>query len=288
MFNDLSCRFRVQEGIAIAWKIDKEKSSRSKKGIERELSVSRSLVEDKNIGQEYWERLEGKNYAAKKIDDRAFRTLEKLCPSIKGKKVLVVGCGGGKDIEWILSKGAKEVVGTDISLDLLRVSKKRFSSKKRRPSYYFLANAEDLPVKKDSFDMVLFGSALHHVPNYKKALASACKIAPVVMAVAEPSSMGILGRLLSCFDWCTEYGGLPTHRFKKKDLEKQLVRLGFEAKIRTNFVWFPLKLLKAVANNRSFVNYYFFLLSVADVFLGRWGHNLTLVAIRKDVHKKLL
>lgn len=287
------CRkeYSIVGKAAIIWQELQEKNRLVQRMIKEELGVSQRLVKDKKLGREYWARHLESSPAARMIDEKAFRGLERLLgksgfSSFRDARVLVVGCGGGKDAAWLLKNGAKEVVGTDISLDLMKEAQKRFAESRKKPAWYFVANAEDLPLIEDSFDLVLFGSTLHHVPRPRLALVSAARVAPVIAGVAEPARMGFLNPFLEKFGWCTEYGGLKTHRFSPKQLESWFNKLGYRTRVKTDFIWFPLSLLSFLVGSQTFLRAYFGLLRLADALLGRWGHNLTFVAVRKAAVRK--
>ena len=50
--------------------------------------------------------------------------MEETLPDLKGKTVLDIGCGYGHNCLEFINKGAKKVVGTDISEKMLAVAKK--------------------------------------------------------------------------------------------------------------------------------------------------------------------
>ena len=49
----------------------------------------------------------------------------KLIPPLKGKKILVLGCGSGPDVWWLAENGATKVVGVDLSKEQLALAKER-------------------------------------------------------------------------------------------------------------------------------------------------------------------
>ncbi|MBS3155728.1 class I SAM-dependent methyltransferase [Candidatus Woesearchaeota archaeon] len=77
---------------------------------------------------------------------------------IVDKKGLVLdnGCGPGK-LSLVIPEG-NVIVGSDISLDMLREAKKRIK-------YLVRAQAEKLPFKDKTFDVVYTDSMLHHLKN---------------------------------------------------------------------------------------------------------------------------
>jgi hypothetical protein len=67
-------------------------------------------------------------------------------------------------------------------------------------------------------------------------------------------------------------------RLNPSKIKRLFEKNGFKIKIKTDFIWFPLKLFKPFVNSAWFVNLYFLGLSLLDKLAGRWGHNLTFFA----------
>jgi len=92
--------------------------------------------------------------------------------SLKGKRVLDVGCGGGILSESIFFKGA-EVVGIDLGEKALNVAKLHQLESGAKVDYQYIA-VEQLAVQQPaSFDVVTCMEMLEHVPD-PTAIISAC------------------------------------------------------------------------------------------------------------------
>lgn len=86
--------------------------------------------------------------------------------SIKKKdKVLDLGCGDGLNISILHSLGIRDVVGVDISKELIRLAKKNNSKTK-----FYVGSAEKLPFKKETFDVIFVDSVFHHIIDYQKVV----------------------------------------------------------------------------------------------------------------------
>lgn len=83
----------------------------------------------------------------------------------KNELILDLGCGDGLNIKILRQKGIKNVVGIDISKELLKEAKKLNPKNK-----FYLASAESLPFKSDNFDVVLVDSVFHHFMRFEKSL----------------------------------------------------------------------------------------------------------------------
>lgn len=86
--------------------------------------------------------------------------------SVKGKRVLEAGCGGGHLFTELYFNGAK-VVGIDQTPNSLMAIKKLF---KNESPELVNGNIEQLPFKDESFDLVTSMGVIHHTPGTQKAL----------------------------------------------------------------------------------------------------------------------
>ncbi len=84
----------------------------------------------------------------------------KLPPSLKGCKVLDLGCNEGFFCLEALRRGASRVVGLDINPEYIRRARERTNSDK---VVYLNCSWWDIP--EEQFDYILFLSALHYEPN---------------------------------------------------------------------------------------------------------------------------
>ncbi len=92
----------------------------------------------------------------------------------KGKLVLEVGCGMGTDSRSISRRGA-DIVSLDLSFNNVSFALKGmqiFSLKGRGVN----ADAEKLPFKDNTFDIVYSFGVLHHTPDTQKAINEARRV----------------------------------------------------------------------------------------------------------------
>lgn len=96
-------------------------------------------------------------------------------PSAKGKTVLEVGVGMGADhLEWA-KHNPKALYGVDLTPRAIAFTKARLKHAKLNSTLQ-VADAEDLPFKDDTFDMVYSWGVLHHSPNTPKAFAEVARV----------------------------------------------------------------------------------------------------------------
>jgi SAM-dependent methyltransferase len=86
-----------------------------------------------------------------------------LLPDLKGKSVLDLGCGFGEHCKMFVERGARQVVGIDISANMLEVAQTENADPKIE---YRHLPMEDLDVIDEGFDLVISSLALHYVEDF--------------------------------------------------------------------------------------------------------------------------
>lgn len=89
---------------------------------------------------------------------------------LKGKRVLEIGIGQASDAQQMIERGAL-YYGLDFSEVACRRAKIRFEIFKKRYKMIVCANAESLPFKDMTFDLVYSHGVLHHIPRIDKVSA---------------------------------------------------------------------------------------------------------------------
>lgn len=141
------------------------------------------------MGKKFLNSKEGYNlyaslYDQKKtfLDSFESNTLGRLFQNFKGKKVLDIGCGTGRSIGDLKKIGA-EVVAADISEEMLKRAKKKFSDIET-----VLADICDLPFENESFDAVIAMFLIVHLRNLDEAFSE-------VYRVIKPGGVFILSNI---------------------------------------------------------------------------------------------
>ncbi|OGL46345.1 MAG: hypothetical protein A2W05_08380 [Candidatus Schekmanbacteria bacterium RBG_16_38_10] len=88
-----------------------------------------------------------------------FQKMLLLFGDIKGKKVLDIGCGGGRWSERLADKGA-EVVGIDIGREIIERNKEVLGNK----CSYMVMSADDLDFPDETFDLAVSVTVIQHMP----------------------------------------------------------------------------------------------------------------------------
>lgn len=103
-----------------------------------------------------------------------YDSVRSYCCLKKGQKVLDVGCGTGV-FGIDMAKQGGEIIGLDISPEAIRFAN-HWAKKKDLTFKGLVGDAENLPFKDNSFDLVFFGAVLHHFPNPEKAICEAERV----------------------------------------------------------------------------------------------------------------
>lgn len=90
---------------------------------------------------------------------------------IKDKVVLDIACGTGYGTSYLSGKGAKIIVGGDISKDYLKYAKHHYNKK---GLYYIRLDAVDLPFIDECFDVIISFETIEHLSEYMRFLEE-CK-----------------------------------------------------------------------------------------------------------------
>jgi ubiquinone/menaquinone biosynthesis C-methylase UbiE len=97
---------------------------------------------------------------------------------VKGKTILDVGAGTGASSFLLLGQGAKKVSCGDISSYMLNLCREKAAEQgysTDRIDFHQL-DAESLPFKDNSFDMVITGMTLGLLPDQKKAISEMARV----------------------------------------------------------------------------------------------------------------
>lgn len=95
--------------------------------------------------------------------------IQALLPDLKGKTVLDLGCGYGKNCIDFINRGAEKVVGTDISEKMLDIATKENS----HPAItYAPLDMNDLGAFDNTFDLVYSSMAFHYIKDFNKLISN--------------------------------------------------------------------------------------------------------------------
>lgn len=109
--------------------------------------------------------------------------------------ILDAGCGIGT-YGLVLARKGNNVVGIDISADMVKVTK-HWADKESLAYLPLAGNIERLPFKNNSFDICFCGYILHHIPNMERAVAELFRVLRPggIISLIEPNGSNPLTKL---------------------------------------------------------------------------------------------
>jgi ubiquinone/menaquinone biosynthesis C-methylase UbiE len=139
------------------------------------------------------------------IEQPSFMRL--LPQSIKGARVLDLGCGFGDFARKVRLLGARAVVGIDPSSRMLEVARARTDD----PAIEYRQDAiETLQPMEEPFDLVVASLVLHYVSDYEAALRRIAKLmkpgSRLAFSVEHPICTALPEQ-----KWCCDSNGTPSH-----------------------------------------------------------------------------
>jgi SAM-dependent methyltransferase len=114
--------------------------------------------------KETWDAVWKETSADGKPNYRIVQEIERLCPDLRGKKILEVGAGTGVDSIYLARKGA-DVVALDFSPESIKLMKR--NAPKGRSFSIVQADAYNMPFADNSFDVVFSQGFVEHFTNPK-------------------------------------------------------------------------------------------------------------------------
>jgi SAM-dependent methyltransferase len=212
---------------------------------------------------------------------RAVRGLEHLLP---GASVLVVCGGSGMDAEFLVRAGAS-VVTTDIS----QGAASRALERARRNGLdlvSIVADAEKLPFRDRSFDLVYVHDGLHHLEEPTKALDEMARVAARAVALTEPAKAALTWVAVRAgYALDREGAGNRVARLTLEEARATLAARGFRVVIAERYGMYyrhePGRAVRLLSHQplRGIAQAS---LRVANALAGRVGNKLTLQAVRES------
>jgi SAM-dependent methyltransferase len=89
------------------------------------------------------------------------------------RTVLDVGCGSGYGTNYFKSRGARSVIGGDMSPEAVTYAGKHYQDPDLR---FLVLDAERLPFPDNSFDIVTSFEVIEHVERYQEYAAECCRV----------------------------------------------------------------------------------------------------------------
>lgn len=121
---------------------------------------------------------------ARLLNERLTRNNVTL-PDLKSARVLDAGCGGGRySVAWHLL-GAHDVLGVDLSEPGVADARARAEAMQLQGVRFEHADVVELPLERDSFDIVFSNGVLHHTRDWARGIQR-------LVSVLKPGGLGWL------------------------------------------------------------------------------------------------
>lgn len=137
----------------------------------------------KEYQKDYWEKnankRDYKDPIVKYFVEQRINWIEEHIDITKIKSAFDVGCGDGF-ATYYFDKKIKDVQGGDIAEYMLKLNPLPKSKLK-------VIDAENLPLKNRSFDLVYTWEVLHHVPDPQKAVKEMARVSKKYVIIFEPN-----------------------------------------------------------------------------------------------------
>ncbi len=105
------------------------------------------------------------------------RRLKAMMPLAPGFVALETGCGRGAGAGIILREfQPARVHAMDLDCDMIGKAKEYLSPAEKQKVSLFVADGSFLPIKTDSMDAVFGFGVLHHIPDWRSALAEIARV----------------------------------------------------------------------------------------------------------------
>ena len=126
--------------------------------------MKQNIYDDKRFNEEY-DKMRNENSGINANDVIEIPIFRKLLSDLTGKSILDLGCGYGENDTYFIEKGAKYVMGIDISEHMIEIANKDY--KLDNIDYKVLA-MEDISKIDKKYDLVVSSLAFHYIKDYDK------------------------------------------------------------------------------------------------------------------------
>lgn len=159
--------------------------------------------------------------------NRLFRNIE---IALRGKQIINIGCGAGREAEYLCVMHGAIVTGLDLAAGSVRAALERSMNFHYMGRFDGAAgDMECLPFKDKSFDIALITTALHHTPNWRMATKEMIRVAREGLVIDEGADAAVT-RLAVWLGFSSDFeegqSGNRVTRFKESTLAPLLVQFG--------------------------------------------------------------
>jgi len=185
-------------------------------------------------GGNFYNKYESKNPLVKLVVRTYLQNLDFLVETSNVKKILEVGCGEGYIIKHLREKFNVNIIGMDISNDILEIARSMNPNLK-----FFLGDIYKLGFKDDSFDMVLILEVLEHLKYPNRALEEIKRVSKEYVIVSVPNEPIFRAMNILRLKYLQNWGNTPGHvnNWNKKDFITLLEKHFEILELKTPMIW---------------------------------------------------
>jgi SAM-dependent methyltransferase len=218
------------------------------------------------------------------LAEKAHRSVRGIESSLAGASTLTICGGSGMDAEWLARAGAR-VVSSDLSIGAARRAVER-ARRHGIPFRSIVADAERLPVRDRSVDLVYVHDGLHHLDRPEAGLAEMLRVARKAISINEPARAGLTALAVRVgLAREREESGNRIARQSLSDLVAAVRAAGFRVAGARRYPLFyrhrPGLVTRAFSVGPLFTSARAFW-RAADLIVGRAGNKLVVVAEREE------
>ncbi|MES2998399.1 MAG: class I SAM-dependent methyltransferase [Pseudomonadota bacterium] len=124
--------------------------------------------------------------------NRSTQAIHQVLGSIKGKKVIDIGCGDGVYTKEFIAMQPESVVGVDPNHSAIELAKK--DTIEIGNIHFQVMDIYNLPLEQ-KYDVAIIRGVLHHLYDVEKAIERVCKIAKRII-VLEPNGYNLILKII--------------------------------------------------------------------------------------------
>jgi 2-polyprenyl-6-hydroxyphenyl methylase/3-demethylubiquinone-9 3-methyltransferase len=136
--------------------------------------MKKNDLEYYDLNADKWWKEDETLHLSNHFNKSRFEFFDSYIPSLKGLKVLDIGCGGGLACEFLAKLGAN-VSGIDLSLNSIKAAQEH-AAKSNLHIDYQCGVAENLPYDENTFDAVMCFDVLEHIEDLEKVISEAYRV----------------------------------------------------------------------------------------------------------------
>ncbi len=172
---------------------------------------------DKSLYENIYQ-VEEKHWWYKARRDIIFDWVKHILSNYEKPRVLDIGCGTGFNVAYLHRIGCDQVDGLDISEDALMYCKSR------QLNLLMIASAENLPIQRYVYDVILALDIVEHIANDRQALSE------IYRALKKDGALIVF---VPAFQFLWSFQDEISHhqrRYEMNDLRYKILQAGFKIK----------------------------------------------------------